>query len=587
MRVSSPYPCLAGLVLLVGSSVLGASPADLLDLVPPESAVVLTVENLRGHRREILDSPLAAAVRRLPAVRGWMASEGYRSFEKSRGEIESALGVELPVAIDDLLGESVVLAMVSGPGGKPEDVRGLFLSRIRNRETLDRLIAAINASETQAGTLEEVVGGGDAGSPPYWHRKFRPGTKPDEWYAVLDGDVFAWTNSEPQILAVLSRAAKPAISETLERLRELRKALPQKALAYLYVDPRFLERVLDGPARGPARRDDPGEEFARRCLAALRSAGAALEWSDGVVVHLHQTFDPARVAEPLRRLASRGGGGSKLLSRVPATALVVVSGHLDASAIADSLMGQIPAADRARGDAALAIARGLFLGKQPLTEVLPAIGPGVAAFVEPAKDEAEGSFEGVAAIELDERAGIAAAVENALRTVMSLAAIDPKLTDGRGRVETRDRDGVAVTTLAGAPRPWSFGVRGGMVAFGTSPEGVSAFLSREAADLDPRIAALRRRFFPAAETFAIADLEALASEGRKRREAWARRLAEGRGADAAEVALDLDRALDLLGLFRAGFWAHSLAVDFSSAHQTFGLLARESAKKPPVDRRTH
>src|SRR5271170_5861356 len=91
-------PGIALLVLLPGVTLAGPgpSPSDpLLRLVPPDAAVVVTVDNLRDHANAFLDSRLAADLRRLPAVQTWFASEKYQRFEKSRAQIEAHLGVNL------------------------------------------------------------------------------------------------------------------------------------------------------------------------------------------------------------------------------------------------------------------------------------------------------------------------------------------------------------------------------------------------------------------------------------------------------------------------------------------------------------
>ena len=70
-----------------------ARPADaLLRLVPPDAAVVLTVEGLRDRIRAFTSSRLATDLRQLPAVKAWFDSEKYRQFEKSRAQIEALLG---------------------------------------------------------------------------------------------------------------------------------------------------------------------------------------------------------------------------------------------------------------------------------------------------------------------------------------------------------------------------------------------------------------------------------------------------------------------------------------------------------------
>ena len=129
---------LAGLVgvLFVGlaGSARGAGPADeLFRLVPPDAGVTLAVEDLSGHAREFLASPLAERLGRLPAVRDWLASDRSRRLRNARREVEAALGVDLATIRDGLLGDAVVLTLHVPPGGRPDEARGLLLVRVRDR----------------------------------------------------------------------------------------------------------------------------------------------------------------------------------------------------------------------------------------------------------------------------------------------------------------------------------------------------------------------------------------------------------------------------------------------------------------------
>ena len=136
-----PRLALATLALVLLSSarpVAGAAeppaprPADaLLRLVPPDVAVVVTVEGLRDQTSAFLKSRLAGDLRRLPAVRAWLASEKYQHFERARAQIETLLGANLTDVRDELLGDAVILALRLPPEAPADasQARGFFSSR--------------------------------------------------------------------------------------------------------------------------------------------------------------------------------------------------------------------------------------------------------------------------------------------------------------------------------------------------------------------------------------------------------------------------------------------------------------------------
>src|SRR5262249_40902538 len=139
----------------------------------------------------------------------------------------------------------------------------------------------------------------------------------------------------PGPLAVGSlEPVKPAGSPTGPGLGEspgllaVRRRLPERPLARLYVDPRAVERLL-AQAHPSAKPDDVQFlAMLKRHLAAVEYAGAALVWtSDAIVVYAVETLDPSRTDGWLRRWAGDSRPYRKDLLRVPRTALALASAH--------------------------------------------------------------------------------------------------------------------------------------------------------------------------------------------------------------------------------------------------------------------
>ena len=103
----------------------GAAPPDprpaekLMRLVPPDMAVVVTIEDLRGHAGAFLKSRLAEEFWRVPAVRAWFASDKYQHLERARSQIERLLEANLTDVRDELLGDGVILALRLPPRRPP------------------------------------------------------------------------------------------------------------------------------------------------------------------------------------------------------------------------------------------------------------------------------------------------------------------------------------------------------------------------------------------------------------------------------------------------------------------------------------
>ena len=545
-------------------------PADgLLRLAPPDASAALVVEGLRDHAREAATSPFLARLKALPAFKAWVASGAPAELRKSRESIENILGTDLQTVRDELLGDAVVLAIRLPAGAAPDEARGLLMAKARDAAMLKRLIDRLNDAERGEGTLAELATR-KRGAATYSVRRFRAGTKADEFYAVLDDGTFLWSNEESLVVGALDRRGDGAGLLDEPKFRKVRDGLPARALATLYVDPRFLEQLgsYAPPKADRPRTDEMVASFARRYLAATDALGAAVEWRGGPILHVHEVVEPARLDPALKRWAARNGSARGLLGKVPETALIVAAGLVDPTAVGDGLLALVTAEDAEKAGPLLDMLRGLLLDKDPRTEVLPRLGPGVVAYVDvPAEKPSRPSLVvAVAAEGNDEPTRTArAAVANGLRTLFSFAALDGDAAKRGRRVETRTAAGATVTSLAGET-PLAFAVTGDAVVLGNDAAAVGAFVAGGGPGGTSTFEKVRTEYFPEAESFAIVDLVRFGTVAGARREALAARL-------KAKPA-DIDALIALAGLFRSGFAVSEVATDFRSAHRRLGLLIR-------------
>ena len=177
------------------------------------------------------------------------------------------------------------------------------------------------------------------------------------------------------------------------------------------------------------------------------------------------------------------------------------------------------------------------------------MGPGVLLYVE-RPGESDTWPPWVASVEVgDPEAG--KSLENALRTALALSAMD---AGGKGRaIGSRDVRGVPVTGLSGGR--FAFAVAGGRFACAATPEAAAGGVVADPGGQggDSTFERARAAHFPAAETFAFLDLDAIHEVADGRREALARGLAARRGGKPEDGRRDLDQVLALVHLFRFAF----------------------------------
>jgi hypothetical protein len=590
--VSRPLGLAFGLLVTLTLNARGAGPADgLFRLVPPDAAAVLAIEDLRGRAREFLESPVAQRFERLPAFQAWVASGRLAHLHQAMRKVEHALGEQVDTIRDELLGDAVVLALRVPHNGRPEDASGMILVHVSNRALLDRLIHGINDAQRRSGELTRLAESTRAGAS-YWSREFRPASrKPTEYFTVLDDNTFAWSNAEDLIQGVIDRRAGQVRSlADIAVFQQVRRRLPEHAVASLFVAPRFLAQVLAAMARPQKPANDRAAAVIGRYLTALDCVGAALQWRDGIVVDTEEVFDPAKLDPWVRHWAARSGEIGPGLRRAPASALAMASVHVDWNAVFDVIRTLAPERQQPRIENLIVALDGILLGRDIQAEILPHLGPGMLAYLEAGDGEREDdtnpraaapALAKVIAVGLGNASGLAAAVENALRTYLAFYALDTQHNRGQLQLETRETGGRKVTTLH-PTTPLAFAVDADRLVLGSSAAVVSRAITFAANPTEGELDRLRVARFPLASSFACVDLVRLQEFVLNHRARLVARLAPGQGPGrrVEEAEHDLDDATALISLFRHAYLTSAFEPDASAAHRSLGLIPREAEAVP-------
>ena len=450
----------------------------------------------------------------------------------------------------------------------------MLMSRVRDRALLEKLIAAVNKSESDEGLLKSVDDLPRTGSAPVIRRRtFKPGTKPAEWYVILPSDTFVWSNSERMLRGVVERRPGGGFGDS-PRYRSIRDRLPAKALARLYVDP---HAVVGAVSVGKT----PPDPQVAALLRSLTFVGAALDWRDGPIFHVVETIDRDELPATVRPVVPRGATLDRLdLRRVPNSAIAVAAWRWDLAAAYDAAMSFVPADDLPRIEASLAVAQGLLLGKDLRREVFAALGPGGIAFVEPQAGSAVPAF--VASFDLRDRKDVAEAITNALRTVASLSVLDMNRKNLAVRLESDDRDGLRVTRIAGGGPGLAFAATSRRVAIGSDAAAVRRAMAEPVDKAGVHemgaIERLRDDHFPRSLGFAAINVVALDRFATAHRDELVKKESESKKRPVAEVSRDFQKLLELLGAFGGAFASWDASEDGRSLHQVIGLVGRREPK---------
>lgn len=546
---------------------------DLLRLVEPDSGVTLAVEDLRGRAREVVGSPLFEGLLRLPTVRAWMASEPFRKAERASRDVQAALGVPLATIRDDLLGGAVVLSLQAGPSGKPDQSRGLLLVKPRDRRLLERLIKLFNDAQTQSGELDGVDPRA-RGAVKYSARLFKARGRAPEYYVLLDDGTFAWSNSEGMIHGVIDRqvSGRAGLRDDPE-FRKVRAGLPDRPLASLFVNARFLERAW---ADAPRREGDRPAEMIARYIRAVGMAGIALEWREGVFLTSYETVAPQKLDPWLKEWLTRPSAPVTLPGQVSPATVALASANVDFKALLGAWRDLVPENDRGSLENLKLTFQGILMGRDPITEVLPRLGPGaiLALEIEPDKSTRP-RFPLVGVVGWPIVPGdddLAAPIDNAMRTLLAFSSIKPRRRSDHLRIESRTIGDARMTLLTDGLRARiAYRVDHNRLVVGNSSDAVARFGTGQPASI---FAEVRARYFPEAETFAIVDLTRLVQEVRAMQGPIARALAARSKRPVDATDRDLAALIAVAELFKAATFTSTASPDATDVRRSVGLIAR-------------
>ena len=563
----------ASLLLLTVSAKAFAADGELtlLKLVPVDMAATLSITDLRGHVDEFMNSSLVKSFQELPTVKAWFDSEAGRKLSRSKIEIEKSLGMTLKAIRDDLLGDAIVFGLHLAADAPTESARGLFLAKVRDRALLTRLIDFANKTDASIAQISE----GGMKDRSYTIRRFKPGEpRETEYYRLFDDGIFAWSNSETLIQGVLDRKSDHATGLADDPLyQKTRAGLPARALMTLSVHPQFLSRVLAPGIKIEGAGDKPMADLASQSLGSIARLGLAIEWRNGFVLHAHEVLDTKRLDPRFLRWAKSRSNAETLTRRIPGTAIAATAIPIDFEALFDAVVEFIPGDDRPRFDTILVAIQGVLLGRDVRKEVIPQLGPALIGYVEE-PGTAWPRFPIVGVLELRENKRepwIAHAIDNGLRTLISLSALDPKSQASRLRLVSHQTGTLRVTSLADPSIPFAYGVGPDVLIVATSADAVARFGLSEP---DSRLGPFKKHQFADARAYAALDVTRLVKIARVHRDDLANRFASSRGITPEAAKLDLNNALALVDLFGGAFLAITVEQDMTSMHQSMGLIAK-------------
>jgi|GEM_PF-1246210 len=484
---------------------------DLFRLVQPEATICVHLSGAAENWQRVEDSEFAERLQASPFWADVADNPKLGELKSVQTALETVLQRPLREAVESLFGQNVVLAAFASPGGEPDFV---LLLEADNAESIEGALRAWQALDGFQPVELEHRG-------VKYRSLAKPGRDASQNPLVAQFDrilVVAQTAERLQRVIDLQLDKSADSLATLEPCAKAIDARPDAELAAVYVNPRSLDSAVSYFITNP---EQPGfvRAFAwSRCRwltlrivletgRASSSAGASDELRLETVVD----YDSQGTPEWWQQWVGLATTQRLPLNRIPNEALLALSGQFSPDALQTLVRKAVPTDGQLPGDARKVrrVSQGLLLGLDPLTDLLPALGPNWLAYCVPRSAAEANDFPVDALIALDlqpeespaaarsesgetPRPSLQDSLDNALLTGLNLLAAEHN-SRTNGPVAVLRHKAVAEGTIRWAEpvsrfRP-AYAVSNNFLLVASSPELCEQFLESSASRSASRSAA--------------------------------------------------------------------------------------------------
>lgn len=359
--------CLA--VVLAASAwtaaTLAAETVSTLDLVSSEAALCVEIPHLNDTWSTIENGPLMQRLRAVPVYQRLLDSRGFQQWQMIEDHVARQTGQKLSAQLRALFGKSLVLAVYVPPTGQP---RGILIGEALDPSAIDIALSTLNKLEPN-----EVITARTYHGTKYQQRKKR-GNAPESTYVVTFDRLFAVSDQEALIHDLVDRytiksqgRSAPAASLGQSNLfQQGRQRLKSDAAVYLHVNARAWDRGLEEAARNEHDPVNPAEIWKH-----VSSVSACLMVDRGLVLDSAINLDSSHRPDGWSQFVSAATVEPAWPSRIPAEALIAISGHLELAPFIRHFLNQLPQHDKVELTKNRRIAESLLGGQELFDTVLP------------------------------------------------------------------------------------------------------------------------------------------------------------------------------------------------------------------------
>ncbi|MDB5385102.1 MAG: hypothetical protein JWM11_748 [Planctomycetaceae bacterium] len=551
----------------------------LTQLVPANAGLVIEVRGLTDQAKKLAQSSIAQRIQQHSAWQQVLNSSEIKKLQELDQGVRQITEHSLMEWLDTVVGREAILAISPSElvGGQAEKPQFLLLTRLKQREDLNVILAAWNKLEGRQETSYEHRG------QPYFSRQKTGQPDSTVFYAQLD-DVVVLSDRKSSMTQVLDLGKAGPTANSLansQRFQKTFQLLNPAAAIRVFIQPAVWhdKAQVEGKASEVESKasGDAGERFVRQAWSNCHAVGVGIRFESGIIAEAVVLSDVLANHPQWRKFVERTAGSPAFLARVPRTAVLAFGGRHDLATLSEWGLSQLPPEQIKQLKSVRQMVRGLLMGRDLLDDVLPQLPADFGGFIVPrnALDLKAAPVDGLIAVSLPARespdlqpskAPYRNALSNAVQTGFSmLTAFHNAASSDDASLEDEDLNGVALHWIDSlGPYQPAYALSQDYLLVASSPRLIRNFLTQSATETWASDSEMRK-FRDAC--FADAS-QVLAFHGRlardfvgQHREFFVQQLVAAHKLSPAEASKRLDRMLEWVQLSDAVVIATTFSAD--------------------------
>ncbi len=340
-----------------------------IDLVGDTAAVCVELQHPDATFSKFQSSRLMSRLKAFPPVRRFLDGGGFQKWALLEEYVRRTTGKSLSEQLLAACSESVVLAIYL-PEGKPPE--GVLIAQAANAAALAEALQTWATLEpSQVSKSREFQG------QTYVQRAKSANSVEIVYYVIFDRTI-ALSDHEDRIQQVIEfRAAAQQQAGAAQMMRSLselplykanRSRLPQDAVAFLFLNTRKWDRVVD-----EGLRQSRDAAWILPIASRVAALSAAIRLDDAVVVDVAADTSGVDLPTVWRQFVNSTDGGDGWTKRITANSVIAISSRMDVTPWVQLWLASAPDAKSEEFARGRNVLKSVFQGRDPFTEILPRV----------------------------------------------------------------------------------------------------------------------------------------------------------------------------------------------------------------------